>query len=111
MLIGTRPLALSFEIAHLGQIGDTTGSPEEAHRLDLHPHTAAVFVNIERGSRIAPVPEGVPCLIALCGVECATFLVVALGRGEIEAFTDTDVVGQEIARYGLLESCGAGINR
>src|SRR5262249_39313946 len=111
VLIRSASLPLGFEIAHLAQIGHAARALKEAHRLNLHSDAAAVLVSIERRDVVSRVPQRVPRLVALCRMKCTAFLVVAFRSGEIEAFTDANVVGEEITCDGLLKSRLPGVNR
>src|SRR6202044_777821 len=44
-LRGSGALARSLEVAHLGKIGQPAGAGEEAHRIDLYAHRAAILVH------------------------------------------------------------------
>src|SRR5437016_1227926 len=44
-------------------------------------------------------------------MERSAFLVVALGRRKIESLADRDVVGEKVARHGLIETGIPGIER
>src|ERR1700691_4867570 len=58
-LLGSGTLARCLQVAHLGQIEQPAGASEEAHRVDLYAHGAAVFMHVEGRRRIRGGPQRV----------------------------------------------------
>src|SRR5262249_55865487 len=87
------------------------GTLEEADGLHLDANAAAVFVYIERRAWIVRIPECIPRLIALRGVEGPALFVVAFRGHQVKALTHQDVMSQEVARHGFFHGHPTGVDR